>query len=145
MVPGVDGRKMSKSYDNTLELFEDPKVTKKRIMKIKTDSTPIEDPKDPDNCTVFALLSLFADDKETEQWRQNYQTGGMGYGQAKKRLAQLTDERLGPFRQKYHELVSNVDYVEDVLRDGGVKARQIACELMENVRSATGIVTSPKK
>ena len=69
----------------------------------------------------------------------------MGYGEAKKRLAELTDNLLDPFRQKYIELISDVDYVEDVLRDGGVKARQIAGELMENVRSATGIVTSPKK
>jgi len=145
VVPGVDGRKMSKSYNNTLELFEDPKVTKKRIMKIKTDSTPVEESKDPDNCTIFALLSLVTDDQETEQWRQKYQTGGMGYGEAKKRLAELTDQLLNPFRQKYNELVHDVDYVEDVLREGGVKARQIAGELMENVRSATGIVTSPKE
>jgi tryptophanyl-tRNA synthetase len=142
VVPGLDGRKMSKSYANTLELFEAPGVTKKKIMRIVTDSTPVEDPKDPAQCTIFALLSLAASDEERQQWRQRYVEGGMGYGEAKKRLVELTNELLDPFRQRYEELSQDSDYVEDVLREGGKKARAIAVELIERVRSATGIVTS---
>jgi tryptophanyl-tRNA synthetase len=141
VVPGVDGRKMSKSYNNTLELFEPAGVIKKRIMRIVTDSTPVEDPKDPQKCTIFALLSLVASEEETEQWRRRYLEGGMGYGEAKKRLAELADELLAPFLQKYEEMVKDPDYVEDVLGEGGRKARQIAQGLMEDVRSATGLVT----
>ncbi|KPK75709.1 MAG: tryptophanyl-tRNA synthetase [Phycisphaerae bacterium SM23_30] len=142
VVPGLDGQKMSKSYDNTLELFEAPETTRKQIMRIVTDSTPVADPKDPEKCTVFALLSLVASEEETEQWRRRYREGGMGYGEAKARLAELMEELLEPFRRRYNELVKDPDYVEDVLREGGLKARQIAQGLMEEVRSATGIVTA---
>lgn len=142
VVPGLDGRKMSKSYDNTLELFEAPGATKKKIMRIVTDSTPVEDPKNPSKCTIFALLSLATSEQERQQWHQRYVEGGMGYGEAKKRLVELTNELLAPFRQRYEELSQDSDYVEDVLREGGKKARAIAAPLMERVRSATGIVTS---
>ncbi len=142
VVPGVDGQKMSKSYDNTLELFEPPEATKKRIMRIVTDSTPVADPKDPVKCTVFALLSLVASEEETEQWRKRYLEGGRGYGEAKKRLVELTNELLAPFRERYDQMLKEPDFVEDVLREGGKKARQIAQGLMEEVRTATGIVTS---
>jgi len=143
VVPGLDGRKMSKSYDNTLELFESAESTRKKIMRIVTDSTPVEDPKDPAQCTVYTLLSLVAGEEEQRQWRQRYLEGGMGYGEVKKRLVELTNELLSPFRQRYEELSHDRDYVEDVLREGGKKARQIAAELMERVRSAAGI--TPRK
>jgi len=139
VVPGLDGRKMSKSYDNTLELFESASQTKKKIMRIVTDSTPVEDPKDPDKCTVFALLKLFTSDEETKEWQQRYRQGGMGYGEAKKRLAELAVQYLEPFRQQYQKFVQDDSYVEDVLRDGGKKARLAAQQLMDKVRSATGI------
>ena len=142
VVPGLDGRKMSKSYDNTLELFEPAAKTKKKIMRIVTDSTPVDDPKDPDKCIVFALLNLVADEQERQIWRDRYLKGPMGYGEAKKRAAELTNELLDPFRQRYQQLENNADYVEDVLRQGGKKARLIAQAVMEKVRSATGIVTS---
>lgn len=142
VVPGVDGRKMSKSYGNTLELFEPAGQTKKKVMRIVTDSTPVEQPKDPDKCTIFALLSLVADEAETQQWRHRYAAGGMGYGDVKKRLLELLNVLLDPFRQRYEELGKNPDYVEDVLRAGGQKARAVACETMEKVRAATGIVTA---
>ncbi len=139
VVPGLDGRKMSKSYNNALELFEPAGRTKKKIMRIVTDSTPVEESKDPEKCTVFALLSLVASQQESQEWCERYRQGGMGYGEAKKRLAELTNELLEPFRQRYDELSKDSDYVEDVLREGGKKARSVAQELMEKVRTATGI------
>ncbi|MCK5272366.1 MAG: hypothetical protein KAJ52_07305, partial [Sedimentisphaerales bacterium] len=113
--------------------------TKKKIMRIVTDSTPVEESKDQEKCTVFALLSLVASQQEAQEWCERYRQGGMGYGEAKKRLAELTNELLEPFRQRYDELSKDSDYVEDVLREGGKKARLVAQELMEKVRTATGI------
>ncbi|MCF7958048.1 MAG: tryptophan--tRNA ligase, partial [Phycisphaerae bacterium] len=139
VVPGLDGRKMSKSYDNTLELFEPAGRTKKKIMRIQTDSTPMEEPKDPEKCTIFALLKLVASVEEQKEWHDRYTAGGMGYGDVKKRLVVLMNERLDPFRHRYEELAKDDDYVMDVLREGGKKARLAACELMEKVRTATGI------
>lgn len=139
VVPGLDGRKMSKSYDNTLELFESPAAIKKKIMRIVTDSTGVDEPKDPQKCTVFALLSLFASNAERQQWHDRYTTGPMGYGEAKKRLVELVNELLGPYLQRYEELAKDPDYVEDVLQSGGRKARGVAVELMDRVRSATGV------
>ena len=95
---------MSKSYNNALELFEPAKVTKKKIMRIVTDSTPVEEPKDPEKCTVFALLQLVTEEQERQEWEERYRKGPMGYGEAKKRLAELTNEMLEPFRQRYEEL-----------------------------------------
>ncbi len=142
VVPGLDGRKMSKSYGNTLELFEPAGAMKKKVMRIQTDSTPVEEPKDPEKCILFALLTLVASNEELSQWRERYTKGGTGYGDVKKRLVELLDELLGPLRARYEQLVKDSDYVEDVLRTGGQKARAIAQELMEKVRSATGIVTA---
>ena len=139
VVPGVDGQKMSKSYNNTLELFESPSQTRKKIMRIVTDSTPVEEPKDPQKCTVFALLQLTASQAESREWEQRYRAGGMGYGEAKKRLVELVNELLEPYRQRYEELGDDPDYIEDVLRSGGQRAREAAAGLMERVRSATGI------
>jgi tryptophanyl-tRNA synthetase len=139
VVPGVDGRKMSKSYNNTLELFEPAKQTEKKIKRMVTDSTPVEDPKDPEKCTIFTLLSLVASEEERQEWEHRYRQGGMGYGEAKKRLAELTNELLEPFRSRYEALSRDTDYVEDVLREGGKKARTTAQELMEKIRRATGI------
>ena len=144
VVPGLDGRKMSKSYDNTLELFEPANKTKKKIMRIQTDSTPVEEPKDPENCLVFTFMKLFAEPDELEQWRKRYLQGGMGYGEVKKRLAELANQMLQPYRERYEQLENDNDYVEDVLSQGGKKARAIAIELMDKIRTATGIVTSAK-
>ncbi|MBI9017849.1 MAG: tryptophan--tRNA ligase [Phycisphaerae bacterium] len=139
VIPGLDGRKMSKSYDNTLELFTPQGPTKKKIMRIPTDSTPMEDPKDPDACTVFTLLKLFADEAEQQHWRKRYTEGGMGYGEVKKRLFELSNETLDPFRARYEELKKDMDYVRDVLNEGGKKARAAADVVMERVRSAVGL------
>jgi tryptophanyl-tRNA synthetase len=141
VVPGVDGRKMSKSYNNTLELFEPAKSLKKKIMSIVTDSTPVDQPKKPEACTVFALLKLVCSPEELQEWEQRYRQGGMGYGDAKKRLAELLEARLAPYRERYEKLAGDPDYVEDVLREGAAKARAAAQVLMDKVRRAVGIVT----
>ena len=141
VVPGVDGRKMSKSYDNAIELFGPEKQARKRIMAIVTDSTPVEEPKDPSKCNVMALLKLFATPDETAEWENKYRAGGMGYGESKKRLFELYVEQLGPARQHYEELSKSPDEVDRILADGASRARAVAVETMKEVRAACGLVT----
>jgi tryptophanyl-tRNA synthetase len=140
VVPGVDGQKMSKSYGNTIELFGEPKAMRKKIMAIKTDSTPVEEPKDPERCNVFALLRLLAEPAETEEWARRYRAGGMGYGEAKKRLAELYEGFFGARREARADWAARPDDVEDILRSGARRARSIAQEVMEEVRDACGLV-----
>jgi tryptophanyl-tRNA synthetase len=139
IVPGVDGRKMSKSYGNTIEIFEPEKSVKKKIMKIVTDSTPVEDPKDPDKCNVFALLKLVASSEELADWENKYRNGGMGYGQAKKRLAELMIDYFKSFRQKRTELENNISYVKQILANGAERAKAVATETLEKARQAVGL------
>ncbi|MBL7215570.1 MAG: tryptophan--tRNA ligase [Phycisphaerae bacterium] len=139
VVPGIDGRKMSKSYDNTIEIFEPEKSVKKKVMRIVTDSTPVEDPKDPETCNIFALLKLVALPDELAEWEEKYRKGGVGYGTVKKRVVELLHEYFGPFRQKREELENNRDYVEKVLSDGAQKARAVARQTMTRVRDAMGL------
>lgn len=141
VVPGVDGEKMSKSYGNTLDLFDDAKAAKKKIMSIKTDSTPVEEPKDPTTCNLFALLKLFASKDELAEWDARYRKGGMGYGDAKKRLAEFFEEKFGPARERRATLEKDASFVEDVLASGGKKARAVAQGVMAKTREACGIVT----
>lgn len=139
VVPGVDGQKMSKSYGNTIDLFAPEKEVRKRIMGITTDSTPLDAPKNPDTCNVFALLKLFAPPPELDEIRTLYLNGGTGYGDFKKRLADHFLARFGEARSRYDELRDNLDYVEDVLRKGAARAREIAAGVMDQVRQATGL------
>lgn len=141
-VPGIDGRKMSKSYDNTINIFAEGKALKKRVMSIQTDSTALEDPKDPDTCNVFALIKLFADDETREEVAEKYRAGGYGYGHAKKELLGLIEGYFDEAREKRKELEKDPDYVHDVLREGGKKARERAEMVMEPIREATGLVRS---
>jgi tryptophanyl-tRNA synthetase len=142
VVPGVDGEKMSKSYGNTIDIFDEPKAARKKIMSIKTDSTPVEEPKNPDTCTVFALLRLFISADETAQWTQRYRAGGMGYGEAKKRLAELFEERFASARENRAKLEADPAQVERVLAAGGRRAREVAHSVMRDVRKACGISTT---
>ncbi|RMF77914.1 MAG: tryptophan--tRNA ligase [Planctomycetota bacterium] len=142
VVPGVDGQKMSKSYGNTIDLFGEPKAVKKRIMSIQTDSTPVEAPKDPEKCNVFALLKLLADPEETAEWERRYRAGGMGYGEAKKRLVELYEAFFGARREARADWAARPDDVEDILRTGARRARAIAQEVMADVRDACGIVVA---
>ncbi|MFP6763354.1 MAG: tryptophan--tRNA ligase [Planctomycetaceae bacterium] len=138
-VPGLDGEKMSKSYDNTIELFETPKRTKKRINSIKTDSTPVEDPKDPEACSVFALYRLFATPTEQDELAARYRAGGMGYGEAKKTLYEAAMDHFGEARQRRQELEQNPDTVEQILRQGASQAREVGQRVLDRVRSACGL------
>jgi len=139
VVPGIDGRKMSKSYGNTIEIFEPEASVRKKIMKIVTDSIPVEEPKDPDKCNVFALLKLVASPNELGEWENKYRSGGMGYGQVKKRLAELMTDYFKPFRQKRAELENNIDYVKEVLAGGAGRAKAVAAETLEKARQAVGL------
>ena len=139
VVPGTDGRKMSKSYGNTIEIFGPEKSARKKIMSIVTDSTPVEAPKDPDKCNVFAMLKLVASAEELAEWEKRYRSGGMGYGEVKKRLAELLSEYFAPFRQKRTELEKNVGYVKEVLADGAKRAKAVASKVLEEAREAVGL------
>ncbi len=139
IVPGLDGQKMSKSYGNTIEIFEPEDSIKKKIMRIVTDSTPVEEPKDPDKCNVFALLKLVASADELSEWENKYRSGGMGYGEAKKRLAELMIDYFKPFREKRAHLESNPDSVKEILADGAKRARAVAAETLAQARKAVGL------
>lgn len=141
-VPGIDGRKMSKSYNNTIDIFDEGKTLKKRVMSIETDSKPLEEPKNPETCNVFALIKLFADEKKREEIAEKYRAGGYGYGHAKKELLGLIENKFADARETRRELEKDMDYVFDVLKEGGKKARSRAEEVMEPVRSATGLFRS---
>jgi len=139
VVPGIDGRKMSKSYGNTIEIFEPETSVKKKIMKVVTDSVPVEEPKNPDKCNVFALLKLVASSDELCEWDIKYRDGGLGYGQAKKRLAELMIDYFKPYRQKRAELENNMDYVKEVLANGAERAKAVAGKTLEKARQAVGL------
>ena len=139
VVPGIDGRKMSKSYDNTIEIFEAEESVRKKVMGIVTDSTPVESPKDPNKCNVFALLKLVASEDELSEWEKRYRQGGVGYSQAKKRLVELLIEYFKPYREKRAELERNVDYVQKVLYEGAQKARAVAQKTLSRARKAVGL------
>ncbi len=142
IVPGVDGQKMSKSYGNAIDLFDTPKRTRKRIMSIKTDSTPVEAPKSPETCNVFSLYKLMATPDETKALEERYRAGGMGYGEAKELLAQVVERILGPARERREKLAEDHDYVEDVLLSGAATARRVASKVMAEARDACGIVVA---
>jgi len=139
-IPGIDGRKMSKSYSNTIEMFASKKQIKKQVMAIVTDSTPLEDPKDPLACNVFALYKLFADVSEQTAMTEKYLAGGFGYGHAKKELLEKVMEYFAPFREKREQLLNNMDYVRDVIKKGSEKAREKATDKIKVVKKATGLV-----
>ena len=139
VVPGLDGQKMSKSYGNTVEIFGAAKEVKSKIMRIVTDSKGLADAKDPDTCNVFALYKLFATEAEREALAARYRAGGMGYGEAKKALAEKFEAHFGPLRAKRDELAQNLDYVEGVLRAGAERARAEAAKTIKKARQAVGL------
>ncbi|MCK5851256.1 MAG: tryptophan--tRNA ligase, partial [Kiritimatiellae bacterium] len=139
VVPGIDGQKMSKSYNNHIELFGDEKETRKKIMKIVTDSKQMEESKDPESCNVFALYRLFASDAERETMAERYRNGGYGYGDAKKALFELMWTKLEVFRKNRAELENDLDFVESVLKKGAERARLEARKTLDAVRAAVGI------
>lgn len=138
-VPGTDGEKMSKSYGNTIPIFETPKRLRKKIMSIKTDSTAVEDPKDPDTCAVFDLYRLFANEHQQSELADRYRAGGMGYGDAKQTLYDAAMEYFGPAFQRRAELEKNPSEVEDILQAGAAVARAKGREVLDRCRSACGL------
>lgn len=140
VVPGIDGRKMSKSYGNTIGIFDEGKTLKKKVMSIETDSTPLDEPKDPEACNVFALIKLFAEKEKRKEIAGKYRAGGYGYGHAKKELLGMITEYFAEARERRKELKKNEDYVMDVLKDGSKTARERAETVMGPVREATGII-----
>jgi tryptophanyl-tRNA synthetase len=138
-VPGTDGQKMSKSYDNTLALFEEPKELRKKIMRISTDSRPMEEPKDPDSDHLYQLYSLFATDEQREEVRTLYLKGGFGYGEIKKRLADAADVFLEPLRIKRQTLAQDEKLVSNTLEAGAKRAREVASSVLHRAQSACGL------
>jgi tryptophanyl-tRNA synthetase len=138
-VPGTDGQKMSKSYGNTIDIFAEGKPLEKTVMAIKTDSTPMGQPLNPDNCNVFALYSLFATPAEKDEMAAAYKSGTIGFGGAKKALKDKIDAYFEPFRAKRKELAAHPDTVEDILREGAKRARYETQKTMEKVYKATGL------
>jgi tryptophanyl-tRNA synthetase len=137
-VLGIDGQKMSKSYGNSIDIFAEGKPLKQRVMSIKTDSTPLGSPLDPNTCNVFAMYSLFATEEEKADLAARYRAGSIGYGDAKKLVLGKIEAYFGPAREKRRELAARPDDVEDVLRQGARKARAEAQATMALVREAGG-------
>jgi tryptophanyl-tRNA synthetase len=139
VVPGVDGRKMSKSYGNTLELFGEDKALEKRIMSIPTDSTPVADPKPVANSVLAQLMQTVGTSAQYENYIGKMKAGGVGYGDLKKELAAVTKEFLAPFKEKFKRFAERPEEVEAVLRDGAERARALAAPVLEKARQATGL------
>lgn len=138
-VPGTDGEKMSKSYDNTIEIFEDPKPLKKKIMRITTDSRPMEEPKAPETDHLYQLYSLFASDADREAMAQMYRRGGFGYGDVKKALAEEAEKYFGPARERRAELAAHPEKVHEILADGAQVARRKAGSVLLRAQKAMGL------
>lgn len=138
IVPGIDGQKMSKSYKNTIDIFQSDKDLRKNVMAIVTDSTPLEEPKNPDTCHVFALYKLLATPADTEQMRKNYLGGNYGYGHAKQALYELIVSTFAKERETYNFYMQNLPELERKLQEGEAKARVIAAEVLKNVRKKLG-------
>ncbi len=139
IVPGTDGRKMSKAYNNGIHMFAPEKALRKEIMRIVTDSTPVESPKDPDSSNAFAIWSLFANEEEQREMVERFREGGLGYGEVKQEILARALAYFGPARARREELERDPDYLEDVLREGARRARERAAPLMEAVREAAGV------
>ncbi|MBI3464257.1 MAG: tryptophan--tRNA ligase [Planctomycetes bacterium] len=139
VVPGRDGRKMSKSYDNTIELFASDKEVRGQVMSIVTDSATVAEPKDPTRSNLYAILRLFCTAEEQTAWADRFRAGGLGYGEVKKAILEKFMERFGEARRRRQELTKRPDYVEEVLRQGAERARQVGRPLVRQVRDAAGI------
>jgi tryptophanyl-tRNA synthetase len=139
VVPGLDGQKMSKSYGNNIDIFGEEKETRKRVMSIVTDSTPVEAPKDPERSTIVQLYSLFATKDELANMRNRFKKGGTGYGDFKKELFEKLWEYFAPMRKRREELHRDKSYIDNVLAKGAKRANEIADQVMVRVRKAVGL------
>ena len=137
-IPGTDGQKMSKSYNNFIDIFLPDKKLRKQIMSINTDSKGLEEVKDPESCNVFSLYKLLATDSQIEEMRSNYLAGNYGYGHAKQALFQVIIDRFSEQRKKFDYYMSNPQEIESELQKGAQKAKVIADEVLARVRSKVG-------
>ena len=138
-VPGTDGEKMSKSYNNTIEIFEDPKGMRKKIMRIPTDARPMEQPKEPEGDHLFQLYSLFATDTQKDEMAALYRRGNFGYGHVKTALADAAEAYFAAARTKRAELAADPQRIEAILADGAARAREKAGEVLLRAQKACGI------
>ena len=138
-VPGTDGHKMSKSRGNLINIFLPEKQLKKQVMSIETDSTPLEEPKNPDTCKVFAIYSLLATETQTEELRAKYLAGNYGYGHAKTELFNLILEKFKTEREKFNYYLNNLPELDAKLQEGADKTRKIAAETLKRVRASLGM------
>ena len=138
LVPGIDGEKMSKSRDNIINIFLADKKLRKQIMSIKTDSTPLEEPKNPDTDNVFALYKLLASDEQIAEMRANYEGGNYGYGHAKQALYELIIDKFSEIRAKYHHYMENKHEIDEALAVGAEKASKVANDVLQRVRQKIG-------
>ncbi len=139
VVPGLDGQKMSKSYGNNIDIFGDEKETRKRVMSIVTDSTPVDAPKNPEGSTIVQLYSLFGSKAELANMRDRFKKGGTGYGDFKKELFEKLWEYFAPMRKRREELLRDKSYIDGVLARGAKRANEIADQVMARVRQAVGL------
>lgn len=137
-VPGTDGEKMSKSKGNLINIFQPDKKLRKQIMGIMTDSTPMEEPKDPENDNVFALYKILASEEQIAEMRQNYLNGNYGYGHAKQALFEVILEKFGTAREKFEYYMNNLIEIDDALALGAEKAKKVADGVLERVRGKVG-------
>lgn len=137
-VPGTDGGKMSKSQGNIINLFLPDKQLRKQIMKIQTDSTPLEEPKNPDTCNLFALYKLVASEKQIAEMRANYEGGNYGYGHAKQAFYELLLEKYTTERERYNYYINNLEEIDKALEIGAEKARKVASDVLKRVREKLG-------
>ena len=138
IVPGTNGGKMSKSANNFINIFLDDKALRKQIMGIETDSTPLEDPKNPDTCNCFTLYKLLATPAQTEEMRANYLAGNYGYGHAKQALFEVIVEKFATVREKYNYYSTNLEEVDKLLLEGAAKASVVADGVLKKVRAKLG-------
>ena len=138
IIPGTDGQKMSKSRNNFINIFVDDKALRKQIMGIQTDSTPLEDPKNPDTCNCFALYRLLATPEAVATMKQNYLAGGYGYGHAKQALFELIVEKFATEREKYNYYINNLEELDKLLLEGAAKAGAVANGVLKRVREKLG-------
>ncbi len=139
IVPGIDGKKMSKSYNNTINIFTEEKLLKKQIMSIITDSLGLEDAKNPSSCNVFKIFKLLANESQIKEMERKYMKGGFGYGHAKNELLDLIIEKFSKEREIYFELMSEPEKIEQKLKEGSEKARKIASSVLLRVKNKLGI------
>lgn len=138
IIPGTDGEKMSKSRNNIINIFLDDKALKKQVNSVQTDSTPLEDPKNPDTCNLFAIYKLLASPEQVEQMRANYLGGNYGYGHAKQALFELIVEKFKTEREKYNYYINNLEEMDALLKKGADKASVIATGVLKRVREKLG-------